>query len=158
MHELTVDAVAGEEREVALAEVDAVRAAARRGRLPRRCSTHGARRRSSRGGARPTARPSELDRIVEPRAADRPHPRAVRAERRAGRAAARTASCRAAASSQPSAKAVNEALASLEGRSLDQISIAAVGPGAFTISLVAGGAELSVRLDRQGARLASVGV
>jgi len=57
-----------------------------------------------------------------------------------------------------SAKEVNEALASLGGRSLDQISIAAVGPGAFTLSLVAGGAELSVRLDRQGARLASVGV
>ena len=55
-------------------------------------------------------------------------------------------------------RAVNEALAALEGRSLDQISIAAGGPGAFTLSLVAGGAELSVRLDRQGARLASVGV
>ena len=31
-------------------------------------------------------------------------------------------------------------------------------PGPFTLSLAAGGAELSVRLDRQGARLASVGV
>ena len=57
-----------------------------------------------------------------------------------------------------SARAVNEALAALGGRSLDQISIAAVGPAAFTLSLVAGGAELSIRLDRQGARLASVGV
>ena len=56
------------------------------------------------------------------------------------------------------AKEVNEALASLAGRSLDQISISALGPGAFAISLVAGGAELSIRLDRQGARLASVGV
>ena len=57
-----------------------------------------------------------------------------------------------------SAKAVNEALATLAGRTLDQISIAATGPGTFTLSLVAGGADLSVRLDRQGARLVSVGV
>jgi hypothetical protein len=55
-------------------------------------------------------------------------------------------------------KAVNQALAALAGRSLDQVSIAATGPGSFTLSFVAGGAELSVRLDRQGARLASVGV
>jgi len=57
-----------------------------------------------------------------------------------------------------SAKAVNEALTALVGRSLDGVSIAPVGPGVFTLSLVAGGAELTVRLDRQGARLASVGV
>jgi hypothetical protein len=56
------------------------------------------------------------------------------------------------------AQEVNDALAALAGRSLDQISISAAGPGVFTLSLVAGGAELSVRLDRQGARLASVGV
>jgi hypothetical protein len=57
-----------------------------------------------------------------------------------------------------SAKQVSDALGALAGRSLDQISIAAVGPGAFTVSLVAGGAEVSVRLDQGGARLASVGV
>ena len=57
-----------------------------------------------------------------------------------------------------SAAAVNEALGSLEGRSLDQISITAIGPGVFSVSLVAGGAELTVRLDGSGARLASVGV
>jgi len=56
------------------------------------------------------------------------------------------------------AREVSEALGALTGRPLDQISIAASGPGAFTISLVAGGAELSIRLDAQGARLASVGV
>ena len=55
-------------------------------------------------------------------------------------------------------KAVNAALAALEGRSLDAVSVSSTGPGAFTLSLVAGGAEISVRLDRQGARLASVGV
>lgn len=57
-----------------------------------------------------------------------------------------------------SAKEVTAALAALTGRPLDQISISASGPAAFTISLVAGGAELSIRLDQQGARLASVGV
>ena len=54
--------------------------------------------------------------------------------------------------------AVNDALAALAGRSLDQVSVTASGPGAFTLSLVAGGAELSLRLDRQGVRLASLGV
>jgi hypothetical protein len=56
-----------------------------------------------------------------------------------------------------SARQVSEALSSLAGRSLDGISITAVGPGSFTLSLTAGGSELTVRLDRQGARLASVG-
>jgi hypothetical protein len=57
-----------------------------------------------------------------------------------------------------SAKAVNHALAALEGRSLEKLSVTAVGPGVFTLTFVAGGAELAVRLDQQGARLASVGV
>ena len=56
------------------------------------------------------------------------------------------------------ARQVSEALSGFSGQPLDRISIAAVGPGAFTVSLVAGGAELSIRLDQQGARLASVGV
>jgi len=57
-----------------------------------------------------------------------------------------------------SAEEVTSALAALRGRPLEQVSLAAVGPGAFTLSLAAGGAEISIRLDRQGARLASVGV
>jgi hypothetical protein len=56
------------------------------------------------------------------------------------------------------AAGVNAALESLKGRSLDQISITVIGPGVFSVSLVAGGAELTVRLDGAGARLASVGV
>jgi hypothetical protein len=56
------------------------------------------------------------------------------------------------------AREVTEALASLEGTTLDGISLQAVGPAAFVVSLSAGGAELSVRLDRQGARLTSVGI
>ena len=57
-----------------------------------------------------------------------------------------------------SARDVSEALAALEGKTLDSISVQAVGPGAFAVSVTAGEVELSLRLDRQGARLASVGV
>jgi hypothetical protein len=54
------------------------------------------------------------------------------------------------------ARAVTEALAALRGRELESIRISAAGPGAFTLEVRAGGMELSVRLDRQGARLRSV--
>ncbi len=57
-----------------------------------------------------------------------------------------------------SAREVTEALSALGGRPLEEISLRAVGPGAFMLTLAAGGAELSVRLDRQGARLSSVAV
>jgi hypothetical protein len=56
-----------------------------------------------------------------------------------------------------SAEDVTSALAALEGKPVESVRLAAVGPGAYTLSLAAGGLELSVRLDRQGARLASVG-
>jgi hypothetical protein len=57
-----------------------------------------------------------------------------------------------------SAREVSAALRALEGRELGAIELRAVGPGAFTLSLAAGELELSLRLDRQGARLQSVGV
>jgi hypothetical protein len=56
------------------------------------------------------------------------------------------------------AKSVSDALSSLEGQPLESVTIQAVGPGAYLLSLGAGGTQLSVRLDRQGARIASVGV
>jgi hypothetical protein len=56
------------------------------------------------------------------------------------------------------ARAVNDALGALSGRTLEQASISAVGPGAFTLTLVTDGAELSVKLDRQGVRVGSVGL
>ena len=56
------------------------------------------------------------------------------------------------------AGAVTEALAALEGKTLESLSIQAVGPGAYLVSIAAEGLELSVRLDRQGARVASVGL
>jgi hypothetical protein len=57
-----------------------------------------------------------------------------------------------------SAREVTAALGALEGSELGSIELRAVGPGAFTLSFSAGEVELSVRLDRQGARLSSVGV
>ncbi len=57
-----------------------------------------------------------------------------------------------------SAREVSTALRALEGRELGSIELKAVGPGAFMLSLAAGEVELSLRLDRQGARLSSVGV
>ena len=55
-----------------------------------------------------------------------------------------------------STKAVDEALASLRGRPLDRLTVTAVGPGAFTLSVATDGPQLTVRLDRQGARVTSV--
>jgi hypothetical protein len=57
---------------------------------------------------------------------------------------------------QASAEEVGTALSSLRGRTLDSIAIHPAGPGAFTVALSADGIQLSVRLDRQGARLHSV--
>jgi hypothetical protein len=57
-----------------------------------------------------------------------------------------------------SAREVSGALGALAGTQLESVSVQAVGPGAFTVSISAGGRELTVKLDRQGPRLASVGI
>jgi hypothetical protein len=151
---VTVTLGAGE-REVALAEIEAVRAAAKEGEY--RELLDEATAAVETGSVDSEQLAGELDRIIglglqtgRIRALYGPggEQAALRTYRKLPTGKELTAS----------AKDVNEALASLAGRELDQISVAAVGPGAFTLSLVAGGAELSVRLDRQGARLASVGV
>ncbi len=56
------------------------------------------------------------------------------------------------------AREVTDALRALRGEELRSVSLEAVGPGAFSLSLAVGSAEITVRLDRQGARLHSVGV
>src|SRR4051794_3237912 len=56
-----------------------------------------------------------------------------------------------------STRDLNGALASLEGRPIDRLTVHAVGPGEYGISVAAGGLELEVRLGRSGARLATVG-
>jgi hypothetical protein len=57
-----------------------------------------------------------------------------------------------------SASEVTEALSSLEGKSLENVKVQCTGPGTFVLTLGVDGLELSVRLDRAGARLHSVGV
>jgi hypothetical protein len=57
-----------------------------------------------------------------------------------------------------SAREVTEALRALAGGTLHSISVEEVTPGAFSLSIAAGDVEASVRLDRNGARLASIGV
>jgi hypothetical protein len=57
-----------------------------------------------------------------------------------------------------SAREVTDALAALVGKPLEGVKVQATGPGAFVLTLAVDGLELSVRLDRQGARLASVGI
>jgi hypothetical protein len=55
-----------------------------------------------------------------------------------------------------SAREVSTALQALNGQQIDGVKIAAVAPGAFTITIEAGGVEASVRLDTNGARLTSL--
>jgi hypothetical protein len=54
------------------------------------------------------------------------------------------------------AAAVNDALAALAGRTIERLSVTAVGPGAFTLAVATDGPQLSIRLDRQGVRVTSV--
>ena len=56
-----------------------------------------------------------------------------------------------------STRDVSEALGALAGKRLDSVKLAAVAPGAFTLSFEADGFDLSVRLDAHGARVTSVG-
>jgi hypothetical protein len=57
-----------------------------------------------------------------------------------------------------SAKEVTSALDALEGRVLERVSVQSAGPGAYVVSVAVEGLELSVKLDRAGARIHSVGV
>jgi hypothetical protein len=55
-----------------------------------------------------------------------------------------------------SAREVSQALSGLAGSTLEAVSLSAVGPGAFALNLVVEGRELSIRLDRSGARINSI--
>ena len=147
-------AVKAEEREVALGEVQAVLAAARdeayRGRLAALAA-------AIEEGELAEEEAVELERVLELglqagriRAVYGPsgEQAALRLFRRlpAGAGLAETA------------RSVSAALSTLNGRSLDSFRIEVVGPGMYKIALVAGGAEVAVRLDRSGVQLASIGV
>jgi hypothetical protein len=57
-----------------------------------------------------------------------------------------------------SAAEVTDALASLAGRTLEDVKVQSTGPGSYLVTLAVDGLELSVRLDRAGARVHTVGV
>ena len=57
-----------------------------------------------------------------------------------------------------SAADVSQALTSLQGYRLEGASLTAVGPGAYTLTLATDEGRLTIKLDRQGARLTSVEV
>lgn len=57
-----------------------------------------------------------------------------------------------------SAREVTAALASLEGRTLEGVSVHALSPGEFAVSISADGLELSARLGRGGVRLNTVAI
>lgn len=56
-----------------------------------------------------------------------------------------------------SAREVTDALRALEGRVVEQISLRVLSPGEFTVTVAAGGLELTARLGRSGIRLNTIG-
>ena len=147
-------AVKAEEREVALGEVQAVLAAARDEGYRERLATLVT---SVEEGELAPEEASELERVLELglqagriRAVYGPggEQAALRLFRRLPAGAELT----------ETARSVSAALTTLNGRSLESFRIEAIGPGMYRIALVAGGAEVAVRLDRSGVQLASIGV
>jgi hypothetical protein len=57
-----------------------------------------------------------------------------------------------------SAAEVSDALSALAGKTLEDVKVQVAGPGSYLVTLAIDGLELSVRLDRAGARVHSVGV
>ena len=57
-----------------------------------------------------------------------------------------------------SARDVTQALEALEGKALERVSVQSAGPGAFVVSIGVEGLELTVKLDRAGARVHAIGV
>jgi hypothetical protein len=56
-----------------------------------------------------------------------------------------------------STRDLNAALAALEGRSLERISVNAVGPGEYGVTISTPDFEVVLRLGKAGARLATIG-
>lgn len=54
------------------------------------------------------------------------------------------------------ARAVSEALSALQGHVIETVSIAATGPGSYSLTIDTDRCQLSVRLDRGGVRVNSV--
>ncbi len=56
-----------------------------------------------------------------------------------------------------SARELNVALEALEGRSIEKVSVNAVGPGEYGVTISTEDYEIVLRLGRAGARLATIG-
>ena len=150
---MTALALRGEEREVALAEVEAVRAVAPSGDY--RARLDAIRETLEGDGTVEEGSVAELERLVtlalqSGRVRALYGPGAEQALLRLYRKLPGGLEL------ADSAAAVGEALSGLQGRTLESVALSAVGPGAFSLTLAAGGVQLKVHLDRQGARLASV--
>jgi hypothetical protein len=52
---------------------------------------------------------------------------------------------------------LNEALEAIAGRTLERLSVHAVGPGEYGVSISAEGFEVVIRLGRSGARISTIG-
>jgi hypothetical protein len=150
---VSVLAVRGEEREVALAEIDAVRAVAQAGDYRERLD--GLREALEEEGTVDSDDVAELERLVTI-ALQSGRVRAVYGPGGEQALLRLYRKLPGGVELAQSAAAVGEALSGLQGRTLESISLTAVGPGAFSLTVAADGVQLKVHLDRQGARLASV--
>jgi hypothetical protein len=56
-----------------------------------------------------------------------------------------------------SARGLSEALGALEGRTIERVSVSAVGPSEYGVTISTDGFEVVLRLGRAGARLATIG-
>ena len=56
-----------------------------------------------------------------------------------------------------STRELNEALVALEGRRLERVTVNAVGPGEYGVTISTDDYEIVLRLGRAGARLATIG-
>jgi hypothetical protein len=56
-----------------------------------------------------------------------------------------------------SARDLNEALSALEGRTIEKVTVSAVGPGEYGVTISTDEYEIVLRLGRAGARLATIG-
>ena len=150
---MTALALRGEEREVALAEVDAVRAVAQAGDYRERLDA--LRESIEDEGTVDPESIAELERLVTI-ALQSGRVRAVYGPGGEQALLRLYRKLPGGVELAQSAAAVGQALSGLQGRTLESVSLTAVGPGAFSLTVAAGGVQLKVHLDRQGARLASV--
>jgi hypothetical protein len=145
--------VRGEERELALSEVEAVLATVPEGRYRERLDAiHSALERDGPVGAEDAV---ELERLVtlalqSGRARALYGPGGEQALLRLYRRLP------GGIEAKESAAAVSEGLGQLQGKPVERVSLTALGPGRHSLALEAGGLRLLVHLDRNGARLASV--